>query len=271
MLNRLLRLTHLSLTGVTAFRTPELQQFCRPAPIVCYPIAMSQFLSNSFQEFNAHQQSSFCVYSGHGITALRNHLNSQSAANQGGSDDASTRRGSGSSTSSITVPGGSSPPPVARHLQHIQSSSSSVNRRGSAPALRDRSPLPGLNTAFASSTPNFLSPIPIMPGSYHLSRSARGSRNSSTSSVPEFEERPRPTGPRFPTSPTRPIMGSTQGRIPTTSLAIDRIDAGSRNGSRGANDAGGSSSSPLRWVAGMVGWGGTIGEDDGLPPRGERR
>jgi len=34
LLNRLMRLTHLSLTGVTAFKTPELQQFCRPAPPV---------------------------------------------------------------------------------------------------------------------------------------------------------------------------------------------------------------------------------------------
>ncbi|KAL1408918.1 SCF ubiquitin ligase complex subunit [Vanrija albida] len=34
LLNRLLRLTHLSLTGVPVFRTQELQQFCRPAPTV---------------------------------------------------------------------------------------------------------------------------------------------------------------------------------------------------------------------------------------------
>lgn len=34
LLNRLMRLTHLSLTGVTAFKTPELQSFCRPTPPV---------------------------------------------------------------------------------------------------------------------------------------------------------------------------------------------------------------------------------------------
>jgi len=34
LLNRLLRLTHLSLTGVAAFKVPELQQFCRPTPSV---------------------------------------------------------------------------------------------------------------------------------------------------------------------------------------------------------------------------------------------
>jgi len=34
LLNRLPLLMHLSLTGVTAFKTPELQQFCRPPPEV---------------------------------------------------------------------------------------------------------------------------------------------------------------------------------------------------------------------------------------------
>jgi F-box and leucine-rich repeat protein GRR1 len=37
MLNRLTRLTHLSLTGVSAFRTPEVKQYCRKAPSVCPP------------------------------------------------------------------------------------------------------------------------------------------------------------------------------------------------------------------------------------------
>lgn len=34
LLNRLPHLTHLSVTGIAAFRTPELQQFCRMAPEV---------------------------------------------------------------------------------------------------------------------------------------------------------------------------------------------------------------------------------------------
>lgn len=34
LLQRLTKLTHLSLTGIPAFRRPELQQFCRPAPRV---------------------------------------------------------------------------------------------------------------------------------------------------------------------------------------------------------------------------------------------
>jgi F-box and leucine-rich repeat protein GRR1 len=35
LLDKLHKLTHLSLTGVTAFRKPELQQFCRQPPQVC--------------------------------------------------------------------------------------------------------------------------------------------------------------------------------------------------------------------------------------------
>lgn len=34
LLNRLTGINHLSLTGITAFRTPELRQFCRPMPKV---------------------------------------------------------------------------------------------------------------------------------------------------------------------------------------------------------------------------------------------
>lgn len=35
LLQKLHKLTHLSLTGVPAFRQAELQQFCRPPPSVC--------------------------------------------------------------------------------------------------------------------------------------------------------------------------------------------------------------------------------------------
>ena len=35
LLQKLPKLTHLSLTGITAFRRAELQQFCRPPPPVC--------------------------------------------------------------------------------------------------------------------------------------------------------------------------------------------------------------------------------------------
>ncbi|WFD38809.1 SCF ubiquitin ligase complex subunit [Malassezia japonica] len=55
---RLSRLTHLSLTGVPAFRHNELQSMCRPPP----------------KEFNQHQRQSFCVYSGRGVGELRRYL-----------------------------------------------------------------------------------------------------------------------------------------------------------------------------------------------------
>ncbi|KZP00247.1 RNI-like protein [Calocera viscosa TUFC12733] len=58
LLQRLGRLTHLSLTGVPAFRRPELQQFCRSPP----------------KEFNDAQQRTFCVYSGKGVNDLRKYL-----------------------------------------------------------------------------------------------------------------------------------------------------------------------------------------------------
>ncbi|EJU06618.1 RNI-like protein, partial [Dacryopinax primogenitus] len=58
LLQRLHHLTHLSLTGVPAFRRPELQQFCRSPP----------------REFSDVQQRTFCVYSGKGVTELRRYL-----------------------------------------------------------------------------------------------------------------------------------------------------------------------------------------------------
>ncbi|KAI0326667.1 RNI-like protein [Cubamyces sp. BRFM 1775] len=58
LLQKLPKLTHLSLTGIPAFRRPELQQFCRQPPA----------------EFNSQQRAAFCVYSGHGVAALRDFL-----------------------------------------------------------------------------------------------------------------------------------------------------------------------------------------------------
>ena len=59
LLSRLHKLTHLSLTGVPAFRRPDLQEFCRSPP----------------RDFNSHQRAAFCVYSGKGVQELRRHLN----------------------------------------------------------------------------------------------------------------------------------------------------------------------------------------------------
>ncbi|CEH12429.1 Leucine rich repeat proteins, some proteins contain F-box [Ceraceosorus bombacis] len=58
LLQRLGGLTHLSLTGVPAFRKPELQAYCRSPP----------------KDFNDHQRSAFCVYSGRGVNELRRYL-----------------------------------------------------------------------------------------------------------------------------------------------------------------------------------------------------
>ncbi|KAF2197431.1 RNI-like protein [Delitschia confertaspora ATCC 74209] len=62
LLNNCPRLTHLSLTGVQAFLREDLVMFCREAPL----------------EFNDHQRDVFCVFSGLGVTRLREHLNRSS-------------------------------------------------------------------------------------------------------------------------------------------------------------------------------------------------
>jgi hypothetical protein len=121
LLNKLPRLTHLSLTGVTSFRTAELQAFCRPAP----------------KEFNDHQARAFCVFSGNGISELRRFLNLTSNT----SDDGSTRRDSASSGESVPGPSRSVP-----------------SARGRLPSLLDPSISSAMGQAFASNGPNFLAP-----------------------------------------------------------------------------------------------------------------
>ncbi|RLV91684.1 SCF E3 ubiquitin ligase complex F-box protein GRR1 [Spathaspora sp. JA1] len=53
------KLTHLSLTGISSFLRREITQYCRDPP----------------PDFNEHQKSLFCVFSGHGVNQLRNYLN----------------------------------------------------------------------------------------------------------------------------------------------------------------------------------------------------
>lgn len=53
------KLTHISLTGISQFLRPDITRFCREPP----------------SEFNPHQKSIFCVFSGEGVGLLRNHLN----------------------------------------------------------------------------------------------------------------------------------------------------------------------------------------------------
>ncbi|KAF2432036.1 RNI-like protein [Tothia fuscella] len=62
LLNNCPRLTHLSLTGVQAFLHDEFTVFCRPAP----------------DEFNDHQRDVFCVFSGTGVSRLRDYLRTES-------------------------------------------------------------------------------------------------------------------------------------------------------------------------------------------------
>lgn len=52
------KLTHLSLTGILAFLRTDITQFCRPPP----------------SDFNQHQRSLFCVFSGQGVKKLRDYL-----------------------------------------------------------------------------------------------------------------------------------------------------------------------------------------------------
>ncbi|KAI0033338.1 hypothetical protein K488DRAFT_47910, partial [Vararia minispora EC-137] len=58
LLQKLQKLNHLSLTGVPAFRKPELQTYCRAPPV----------------EFSTPQRQAFCVYSGDGVKGLRRFL-----------------------------------------------------------------------------------------------------------------------------------------------------------------------------------------------------
>lgn len=75
LLQKLHKLTHLSLTGIPSFRKPELQQFCRPPPQVRVLLLPGNILSSpTHQEFNMSQRMSFCVYSGNGVAKLRSFL-----------------------------------------------------------------------------------------------------------------------------------------------------------------------------------------------------
>ncbi|KAI1398493.1 RNI-like protein [Hypoxylon fuscum] len=61
LLNCCPKLTHLSLTGVPAFLRDDLESFCREAP----------------PDFTEHQRAVFCVFSGQGVSGLRQYLNTQ--------------------------------------------------------------------------------------------------------------------------------------------------------------------------------------------------
>lgn len=95
LLNNCPKLTHLSLTGVQAFLRDELLTFCRDAP----------------PEFNDHQRDVFCVFSGNGVSRLRDFLNQQKAhaAVAAAAAGQSGERGEGGESSSDFGSEGDSP------------------------------------------------------------------------------------------------------------------------------------------------------------------
>ncbi|WVQ85161.1 hypothetical protein IAT38_007326 [Cryptococcus sp. DSM 104549] len=89
LLNRLGQIKHLSLTGVSSFKVPELQAFCRAPP----------------ESFNEHQRSAFCVFSGHSVDDLREYLNKRYLPRlENDTSEDSIHGGSETSTSSLTIP-----------------------------------------------------------------------------------------------------------------------------------------------------------------------
>lgn len=163
LLNNCPKLTHLSLTGVQAFLREDILAFCREAPA----------------EFNDHQREVFCVFSGTGVTRLRDYLNEQKAAH-----DAEAR---GSMTPSAESDYGIDMDDDTSHVQMHPGSSSAtpiVNfdvagqhgfPPGGTPIAPMASPSTGLLFAQAlqNSHANFLSQHQLPPGPVmHLSQSA---------------------------------------------------------------------------------------------------
>jgi hypothetical protein len=60
LLQKLPKLTHLSLTGIPAFRRPELQRFCRPPPPVWHALFAGTLLS-SFIAVGVQLKSAGCI------------------------------------------------------------------------------------------------------------------------------------------------------------------------------------------------------------------
>ncbi|KAE8540539.1 hypothetical protein D1P53_003489 [Cryptococcus gattii VGV] len=89
LLNKLPHIKHLSLTGVSSFKVPELQEFCRPPP----------------DFFNDHQRAAFCVFSGSRVIDLRDYLNNHYLPYmEVDTSEDSGHDGAASSTSSLTIP-----------------------------------------------------------------------------------------------------------------------------------------------------------------------
>ena len=274
LLNHLSHLKHLSVTGVSSFKVPELQQFSRTAPPVS---RRATDLSNGWadpgaKDLNSHQQASFCVFSGHGIAALRNHLNAQQAAKTVGSDS-STRRGSCSSQSSITVPGAPSPPYLARQFQAQWAElhrdgvyPGEAGAGGGGPAERPapvfrfvsrpvarpvaRYPTtdnPALSSsAFVSSTPSF--------------GAIQGQDDAATEDEERRRERSRPRFPRdqYGYDDTRRVASaSASGSTSATRLRARMSRDAERGEGRDRGESEGRAAAPFRWMASTFGWGDT--------------
>jgi F-box and leucine-rich repeat protein GRR1 len=83
-------ITHLSLTGVTAFRDRQYQAFCRAPPAVSIDSVLRlPSAKRVLQEFNAHQRGAFCVFSGKGVSDLRECLLRKERTERNARDDPS--------------------------------------------------------------------------------------------------------------------------------------------------------------------------------------
>lgn len=102
LLQRLNRLTHLSLTGVPAFRKSELQKMCRPPP----------------KDFNQHQRSAFCVYSGKGVHELRKFLQQHYSEERRVAASAGESTSSAASNASVAGTDGSVDAETLNNLLH---------------------------------------------------------------------------------------------------------------------------------------------------------
>ncbi|WWC85522.1 uncharacterized protein L201_000386 [Kwoniella dendrophila CBS 6074] len=191
MLNRLPHIKHLSLTGVSSFKKRELQQYCR-AP----PENFNEHQRAAFCVFSGHKVDELRRYLNEVYMISSIESDSTSTRRNSGSSSTSsiTIPGTSSSPPAFLLPDQNHPchpnsswqPSTSNGNNYIQingpnPSEVAVNngyvyRRGSAPALRNHGislggdnsiqnvSVPGLpSMAFASPTPNFLTPSETLP------------------------------------------------------------------------------------------------------------
>ncbi|OXG19701.1 F-box and leucine-rich repeat protein GRR1 [Cryptococcus neoformans Tu401-1] len=185
LLNKLAHIKHLSLTGVSSFKVPELQEFCRPPP----------------DFFNDHQRAAFCVFSGSRVVELRDYLNNHYLPSMEiDTSEDSGHDGAASSTSSLTIPRAAPTPDHSSISNSIPQHSSLVYRRS----------LSNLNDAWEDAAPP-ISPTPMSrPQPPHLF----------TTSIQYQSAQPGENAP-FPiasTSTSPPAFMSSSSARPTSNL-----------------------------------------------------